>query len=190
MTKTWHLFRFRQASEEKVIRACLRAGWEPVAPRAKSYRKSGKNRLRKSHLVPAFHGYLIIGFPSAPPFRQVCDLHHSLKVVLMDGRPCRIPAAQMDRLFENPRLRLSDAQELLKSVEPDPTYEPGDMIEILGGGMDGMQARIFEVDHFRRRAKVVLAGGPKETGALYDLKIEVPLTAVHKDQVDQKANAA
>jgi transcription antitermination factor NusG len=191
MNKTWHLFRFRQAAEAKVIRACRTQGWDPVAPKILEHKKVGKNRLKKARLVPAFYGYLVIGFEGRAPFREVCDMHASLKVVVgMDGRPYRIPDAHVQAVLNNTRFRFPDAEKLLKAAEPDMSYDKGDLVALTGAGFDGLQANVVEVDHIRRRAKVILAGEKESMGFLHGFQVDVPVDCAYKVEVDLETEAA
>jgi len=169
-----YLFTFNQAQEDKVRRRADRFGIEVLAPRVTTWRTGKRGTKPKPVAVPAFHGYLVLGFELEQLVQALTGLHHSVRPKMMttphgELALARIPLKEIEQIKSNRLFKACSARALAEVVVPDPKYVESELVRILGGAATGLEGRIVTADPKAREAQVEMENWPAKLTISYDI---------------------
>jgi transcriptional antiterminator RfaH len=150
-----------KALKEKAVAAYLQdtLGLETYFPRLR--RPKTIRRVRRVVTEPLFPRYLFCRFELASRYSAVRYAPDALGVVSFGAAPARVEDGLVDTLRRW-------AGEALDVITIEPGLQPGDLVEVTAGPMQGLQAVILQERNDRDRVAVMLSILERQVQLLID----------------------
>ncbi|MEL6758654.1 MAG: transcription termination/antitermination NusG family protein [Pseudomonadota bacterium] len=116
----WFVFQVKPKSEKVVETQVRSLGFAAIVPKITRATRAHKRCRRKViKRVPAFSGYIFVGFPPGPvPFRKVLDMVQVRGVVAPGGRPSQLNGPRFSEWVEDKRFDAETVNDLMKGRKP------------------------------------------------------------------------
>lgn len=157
--RAWYVARVQPQSEAAVVEGLDRRGVFAFTPMAGEWRRANRFARRKTlRRYPAAPGYVVVGMGRAFP-RWASVLGCAGLTGLIGGdRPREITA----RMVEVIAAMSMDAPEVERFMATRREFGLGDTVEVTGGALAGMLARVVAISGEQARVVVALFGGERE----------------------------